>query len=130
MLRTAARMIDVMPTSQPSDETSYDRRRLRQWLDGRRPHPGRRPARHAAALRRRRRGRRAGRPRRRAKLAGAPRADGWVRWSADWRPEKPGPADVRARATDVSGRTQPERTVPNDQGYLFDAVVRHPVTVA
>ncbi|MHA4815666.1 sulfite oxidase [Streptomyces aculeolatus] len=67
---------------------------------------------------------------RRAELADGPRADGWVRWSATWRPERPGPADVRARATDVSGRTQPATTVHNDQGYLFDAVVRHPVTVA
>jgi DMSO/TMAO reductase YedYZ molybdopterin-dependent catalytic subunit len=65
-----------------------------------------------------------------AALADRPRADGWVRWSATWRPERPGPADVRARATDVRGRTQPAETVHNDQGYLFDAVVRHPVTVA
>ena len=35
-----------------------------------------------------------------------------------------------ARATDVAGRTQPLVAARNDEGYLFDAVVRHPVTVA
>jgi hypothetical protein len=35
-----------------------------------------------------------------------------------------------ARATDSAGRTQP-LTVPfNNGGYLFGAVVQHPVTVA
>ena len=35
-----------------------------------------------------------------------------------------------ARATDTAGRTQPLVTPFNDNGYFFDAVVRHPVTVA
>jgi hypothetical protein len=34
-----------------------------------------------------------------------------------------------ARATDPAGRTQPLETPYNDNGYFFDAVVRHPVTV-
>ena len=34
-----------------------------------------------------------------------------------------------ARATDVAGRTQPVVAAWNDNGYFFDAVVRHPVTV-
>lgn len=34
-----------------------------------------------------------------------------------------------ARATDAEGRTQPLEVPHNDGGYLFWAVVRHPVTV-
>jgi hypothetical protein len=34
-----------------------------------------------------------------------------------------------ARATDVTGRTQPLVTPYNDGGYFFDAVVRQPVRV-
>ncbi|WP_345044927.1 sulfite oxidase [Streptomyces sannanensis] len=64
-----------------------------------------------------------------AQLHDTPRRDGWVRWSADWRPPRPGPAVLMARATDEAGNTQPLRSVPNTQGYLFDAVVRHPVTI-
>ncbi|TGA85519.1 sulfite oxidase, partial [Streptomyces sp. MZ04] len=41
----------------------------------------------------------------------------------------PGPTTLLARATDTTGRTQPEATVHNTQGYLFDAVVRHAVRV-
>ncbi|MBF8169727.1 sulfite oxidase [Streptomyces olivaceus] len=62
-----------------------------------------------------------------ARLHDAPRRDGWVRWSTHWRPAEPGPRTLLARATDTTGRTQPEATVHNTQGYLFDAVVRHPV---
>ncbi|MFF3204612.1 sulfite oxidase [Streptomyces sp. NPDC002962] len=64
---------------------------------------------------------------RRARLHDAPRRAGWVRWSTDWRPSAPGGYTLLARATDSTGRTQPDTTVPNTQGYLFDAVVRHPV---
>ncbi|MFE4912869.1 sulfite oxidase [Streptomyces sp. NPDC056652] len=66
---------------------------------------------------------------RRARLHDAPRRGSWVRWSADWTPGAPGPAVLLARATDGSGRVQPEVAVHNTQGYLFDAVVRHRVTV-
>ncbi len=54
----------------------------------------------------------------------------WTRWSTPWKPGRPGPAELLSRATDSTGRTQPETTVFNTQGYLFDAVVRHPVTVS
>ncbi|MFJ8252463.1 sulfite oxidase [Streptomyces sp. NPDC094466] len=64
-----------------------------------------------------------------ARLRDEPRAGSWVRWTADWVPREPGPAVLLARATDRSGRTQPAATAHNTQGYLFDAVVRHPVTV-
>ncbi|MEO3974842.1 sulfite oxidase [Streptomyces sp. CAU 1734] len=63
------------------------------------------------------------------RLRDTPRRDNWVRWTADWRPRHPGPAELLARTTDAAGNTQPARTVHNTQGYLFDAVVRHPVTV-
>ncbi|MEU3183530.1 sulfite oxidase [Streptomyces sp. NPDC006923] len=66
---------------------------------------------------------------RRARLRDAPLRGSWVRWSAEWVPRDRGPAVLLARATDSSGRRQPEVAVPNTQGYLFDAVVRHPVTV-
>ncbi|MER6995671.1 sulfite oxidase [Streptomyces sp. NPDC000410] len=64
-----------------------------------------------------------------ARLRDTPRRDGWVRWTAQWRPRRAGEAVLLARATDAAGNTQPVRTVHNTQGYLFDAVVRHPVTV-
>lgn len=66
---------------------------------------------------------------RRARLRDEPRAGSWVRWSADWVPDRTGPGVLLARATDRSGRIQPETAAYNTQGYLFDAVVRHPVTV-
>ncbi|MCF3101154.1 sulfite oxidase [Streptomyces roseoverticillatus] len=66
---------------------------------------------------------------REARLHDAPRPGGWVRWSTHWHPREPGPARLMARATDTSGATQPFRSVPNDQGFFFDAVVRHPVRV-
>jgi DMSO/TMAO reductase YedYZ molybdopterin-dependent catalytic subunit len=64
-----------------------------------------------------------------ARLHDRPRRDGWVRWSTRWRPSAPGPYTLLARATDSTGRTQPDVTAANTQGYLFDAVVRHPVHV-
>ncbi|MGW0786101.1 sulfite oxidase [Streptomyces sp. NPDC002913] len=64
-----------------------------------------------------------------ARLRDEPRSGSWVRWTADWVPKVTGPGVLLARATDRSGRTQPETTAHNTQGYLFDAVVRHPVTV-
>ncbi|MEU3059525.1 sulfite oxidase [Streptomyces subrutilus] len=65
----------------------------------------------------------------RARLHDAPRRGGWVRWSLPWTPRTTGAAALLARATDASGRTQPATAAYNTQGYLFDAVVRHPVTV-
>ncbi|MGK5548430.1 sulfite oxidase [Streptomyces sp. URMC 127] len=66
---------------------------------------------------------------REARLHDAPRPGGWVRWSVPWQPHEPGPARLMARATDTAGTVQPFRSVPNDQGFFFDAVVRHPVRV-
>lgn len=66
---------------------------------------------------------------RHARLHDAPQRGSWVRWSSDWVPGDPGPAVLLARATDGAGRVQPDVAVHNTQGYLFDAVVRHRVTV-
>uniref|UniRef100_A0AAU2JZW6 Sulfite oxidase n=1 Tax=Streptomyces sp. NBC_00049 TaxID=2903617 RepID=A0AAU2JZW6_9ACTN len=65
----------------------------------------------------------------RARLHDAPRRGGWVRWSVPWTPRAAGATALLARATDATGRTQPETAAHNTQGYLFGAVVRHPVTV-
>jgi DMSO/TMAO reductase YedYZ molybdopterin-dependent catalytic subunit len=56
-------------------------------------------------------------------------ATGWLRWELPWRPEGTGPRTLLARATDASGATQPDVAPYNTLGYLFGAVVRHPVTV-
>ncbi|MEV0323821.1 sulfite oxidase [Streptomyces sp. NPDC050658] len=64
-----------------------------------------------------------------ARLKDSPRPATWTRWTTPWHPTTPGPATLRARATDTTGRVQPEETVHNTQGYLFDAVVRHAVRV-
>ncbi|MCX4546295.1 sulfite oxidase [Streptomyces sp. NBC_01565] len=65
----------------------------------------------------------------RAQLHDTPRRADWVRWSTRWRPSATGPTTLLARATDTTGRTQPTTTTHNIHGYLFDAVVRHAVTV-
>ncbi|WP_405497382.1 sulfite oxidase [Streptomyces sp. NBC_00096] len=65
----------------------------------------------------------------RARLHDVPRRGAWVRWSLPWTPRTAGATALLARATDATGRTQPATAALNTQGYLFDAVVRHPVTV-
>ncbi len=55
---------------------------------------------------------------------------GWLQWEFPWRPRKAGAYTLRARATDVTGVRQPDVAPYNTQGYLFGAVVRHPVTVS
>ncbi|TQS46895.1 sulfite oxidase [Cryptosporangium phraense] len=65
-----------------------------------------------------------------AHLSGRPQRDGWQRWHLPWRPAAAGPHTLRARASDTTGHTQPDTTPFNTQGYLFDAVVDHPVTVS
>jgi DMSO/TMAO reductase YedYZ molybdopterin-dependent catalytic subunit len=54
---------------------------------------------------------------------------GWAQWSHTWRHPTPGRHEILVRATDRAGRTQPDVAAHNPGGYLFDAVVRHPVTV-
>jgi DMSO/TMAO reductase YedYZ molybdopterin-dependent catalytic subunit len=57
-------------------------------------------------------------------------AHGWVRWEFPWRPDGPGGHELLARATDDTGASQPSTAPYNTLGYLFGAVVRHPVTVS
>jgi DMSO/TMAO reductase YedYZ molybdopterin-dependent catalytic subunit len=57
------------------------------------------------------------------------RGGAWQQWSHRWRPAGPGAHTLRARAVDVTGAGQPDVTPFNTLGYLFDAVVAHPVTV-
>ncbi|GAA3129096.1 sulfite oxidase [Streptomyces rectiviolaceus] len=64
-----------------------------------------------------------------ARLKDTPHRATWTRWTTPWHPRTPGPTTILARATDTTGHTQPEATVHNSQGYLFDAVVRHVVRV-
>jgi DMSO/TMAO reductase YedYZ molybdopterin-dependent catalytic subunit len=54
---------------------------------------------------------------------------GWTRWTHTWRAPVAGAHELLARATDEHGRTQPDVAAYNPNGYFFDAVVRHPVTV-
>ncbi|WP_217996974.1 sulfite oxidase [Nocardioides jensenii] len=65
-----------------------------------------------------------------ARLLRPERPGGWTQWRFDWERPARGGHVLMARATDSAGRTQPDRTPYNDGGYFFDAVVRHPVTVA
>lgn len=67
---------------------------------------------------------------RRATPMGTSAPHGWQRWHLRWRPDGPGPYTLKARATDVTGAIQPDEATYNTLGYLFDAVVAHPVTVA
>jgi DMSO/TMAO reductase YedYZ molybdopterin-dependent catalytic subunit len=55
-------------------------------------------------------------------------AAAWVRWDFDWEP-KPGKHAIRVRATDEKGNTQPDKVPFNQQGYLYNAAVDHPVDV-
>jgi DMSO/TMAO reductase YedYZ molybdopterin-dependent catalytic subunit len=52
----------------------------------------------------------------------------WQRWEFPWRTPGPGSYAVQARATDITGATQPAAVTYNTWGYLFDGIVRHPVT--
>lgn len=52
----------------------------------------------------------------------------WVRWDVDWR-ASPGQYNLQARATDDQGNTQPTDVPFNQKGYLYGAVINHPVTV-
>jgi DMSO/TMAO reductase YedYZ molybdopterin-dependent catalytic subunit len=66
----------------------------------------------------------------RAHLTGPNRPNAWANWHLPWRPDTAGPRELLARATDTAGRTQPDSVPYNTGGYLFGAVVRHPITVA
>jgi DMSO/TMAO reductase YedYZ molybdopterin-dependent catalytic subunit len=65
----------------------------------------------------------------RARETRCERRGGWTQFQYGWHHPAPGDHVLMARATDVTGRRQPLLTPYNDNGYFFDAVVRHPVTV-
>ena len=52
----------------------------------------------------------------------------WARWDIDWNAQK-GNYDLQARATDDKGNTQPMSVPFNEKGYMYNAVVSHPVQV-
>ncbi|GAA3104862.1 sulfite oxidase [Streptosporangium carneum] len=64
-----------------------------------------------------------------AQLRGSHVVSAWTRWHVTWHPRRSGPHTLLARASDETGAVQPLRTPHNEYGYLFDGVVRHPVTV-
>ncbi len=52
----------------------------------------------------------------------------WVCWQFSWN-ALPGAHEIRVRATDERGATQPEEVPWNHHGYLYNAIVAHPVTI-
>ena len=64
-----------------------------------------------------------------ATLTGSNIRQAWVQWRFDWQAPA-GEHVLKARATDSEGNVQPDTVPFNDGGYLFGAVVNHPVTVA
>jgi DMSO/TMAO reductase YedYZ molybdopterin-dependent catalytic subunit len=52
----------------------------------------------------------------------------WVRWDFD-SDLKPGKHTIRVRATDEKGNAQPDKVPFNQQGYLFNGIVDHPIDV-
>lgn len=67
-------------------------------------------------------------PWRPAELVGASTPGVWASWRFDWDAE-PGAHQIRIRATDQRGCSQPDSVPWNHHGYLYNAVVPHPVTV-
>jgi DMSO/TMAO reductase YedYZ molybdopterin-dependent catalytic subunit len=63
-----------------------------------------------------------------ATLHGANLPNAWACWAFTWTPPAPGSYTLRARATDSSGNVQPATVPFNDGGYMFGAIVQHPVT--
>lgn len=56
-------------------------------------------------------------------------AGAWALFEFDW--DAPaGEHDIRVRATDTAGNSQPDTVPFNEQGYLYNGVVPHPVRVA
>jgi DMSO/TMAO reductase YedYZ molybdopterin-dependent catalytic subunit len=55
-------------------------------------------------------------------------AQAWAQWDFDW-DARPGQHTIRVKATDNHGNAQPDHVAWNEQGYLYNAIVAHPVTV-
>lgn len=59
-----------------------------------------------------------------ATLQGDPRPGSWRTWSFNWEPAQPGRYTIQVRATDSHGDVQPETTVWNRSGYLWNGIDR------
>ncbi|WP_070121279.1 sulfite oxidase [Bacillus marinisedimentorum] len=46
----------------------------------------------------------------------------WTKWSIDWEVREPGEYEIRARASDSAGRTQPAEAFWNRKGYGYNAI--------
>ena len=57
-----------------------------------------------------------------ARLVGERRRHSWQWWELLTRLDEPGPTTLRARATDLAGRTQPEQPEWNRLGYGGNAI--------
>jgi hypothetical protein len=64
-----------------------------------------------------------------ARLIGGRHRHSWQWWELSTRVDAAGPTTVRARATDLAGRTQPPRPAWNRLGYGANAVQSVPVLV-
>jgi DMSO/TMAO reductase YedYZ molybdopterin-dependent catalytic subunit len=64
-----------------------------------------------------------------ARLVGERNRHGWIWWETFARVDRPGALSVRARATDLAGRTQPEEPEWNRLGYGSNAVQVVPIHV-
>jgi DMSO/TMAO reductase YedYZ molybdopterin-dependent catalytic subunit len=64
-----------------------------------------------------------------AALIGARRPHSWQSWELSTRFDRTGPVSVRARATDLAGRTQPEQPSWNALGYANNAIQERVVIV-
>jgi DMSO/TMAO reductase YedYZ molybdopterin-dependent catalytic subunit len=52
----------------------------------------------------------------------------WAQWDFDW-DARPGQYEIQIKAADESNHIQPARVPWNEQGYLYNAIVDHPVIV-
>ena len=64
-----------------------------------------------------------------ASLVGEPRRHSWQWWELVTRIDTPGETALRARATDLAGRTQPEQPTWNHLGYGGNAIQNVPLLV-
>jgi DMSO/TMAO reductase YedYZ molybdopterin-dependent catalytic subunit len=64
-----------------------------------------------------------------ARLVGARHRHSWQWWELITRIDTPGPTTIRARATDLAGRVQPDEPEWNRLGYCANAVARVTVDV-
>jgi DMSO/TMAO reductase YedYZ molybdopterin-dependent catalytic subunit len=54
----------------------------------------------------------------------------WQLWEYPWHTPSPGSYTLQAKATDITGATQPVTVTYNTGGYLFGGIVDHPITTA